>query len=236
MRLAANVGVLLTFAVCESIASVSTIKPQDVALPQNECSFAGVFEQSKHISGFDSPLISSGVFYYSCQGGVVWKTELPISETLVFQKHGATYTGQNNSLIELKSKPIKMLGRLLNSLIGGDREALTELFVISQAVEEPGSGKKVSHITLIPRKRNMRRAIKVIELVYLTTPGVMQKWVKISIQDRRGEWIRILSTATKSHQGIDPSIDQCTAITSLSEKVCEPLFSAPAVNPQAISQ
>jgi len=235
MRLAAIVVAVLNIALCNSNVFASTMSLDDFELPQNGCSFAGMFEQSKQFDGFGFPLISSGVFYYNCQGGVIWKTDSPISETLIFKKNGMAYTVQDNKLTQLKSRPVKILGRVLNSLIGGDRQGLSELFIISQARKELDSGEQVTYITLTPRKRNMRRGLKKIELEYPSAQNDTQKWVKISIQDRRGEWARILSSATDFYRGMDPTVDQCTAIKTLTKKVCEQLFSDPLILSKSVS-
>lgn len=235
MRLATIVGALLNIALCNSNVFASTMGLDDFELPQNGCSFAGMFEQSKQFDGLEFPLISSGVFYYNCQAGVIWKTDFPISETLIFKRDGTTYTVQDNKLTQLKSRPIKTLGRVLNSLIGGDRQGLSELFVISQAIKELDLGQQLTFITLTPRKRNMRRGLKKIELEFPSAQDDTQKWVKISIQDRRGEWARILASTKDSYRGMDPALDQCTAVKTLTKKACEQLFNELATLSKSVS-
>ena len=206
-------------------------------LPSQGCSFSGSFTQSKDVAGLVGPLLSAGVFYYHCEAGVIWKTKSPVSQIFVFRKTGEAYKLQQQTATVLKSAQGKVLGRLLNSLIGGDQNQIAEQFKITTRPEiecQEGSEacKPSAEIySLEPRKRSLKRGLKVIEL-NLAQPkeeeGEGQSMsVGISILDRKDQWTRIISSKTENLEGLTDSALRCSEVVSLNKQECDLLHDAP---------
>lgn len=156
-------------------------------LSSSDCSFAGGFAQSKQLAGLNQPLMSEGAFYYHCQHGVIWKTVSPSESSLVFSKTGAAYRVEDGEVHKLGTRQGRVLGQLLNDLIGGDVAALEKQFEITDnasTVESsalPTSGHQSNptdsvqralantlepsdKFTLRPRKKSLKRAFTQINL------------------------------------------------------------------------
>jgi len=236
MRIAFCFAVMLGLSTFSSFGVAQEKSVKNLNLPQHGCSFAGNFEQAKHITGLADSLKSSGVFYYSCQHGVIWKTAAPITEAIIFKKNQTAFLLQGDTLKPLKSRPMKVLGRLLNSLIGGDVETLSELFSVSASEITD-----TENVTLMPRKQNLKRGLKQIELEYPLAASVDQKWVAISMLSRRDELTSIRATVVSVLDEVEAELEldlnlmlkQCTSIEALGHLACEQLFSSGNSSAQA---
>ena len=213
---------------------------ETLSLPTQGCSFTGSFTQSKDVVGLADPLLSEGVFYYHCEAGVIWKTERPISQTLVFRKTGKAFSVQQPMVTSLKSAQGKILGRLLNSLIGGNQNELSEQFEISARDElsaeidssKANSARKLDtkRFSLKPRKRSLKRGLKVIELDLTQPVSGQSASVDIAMLGRKNQWTRINSIKTASLDNLDSQANptqQCTGLGSLTKQECDLLYDAP---------
>jgi hypothetical protein len=204
-----------------------SLEPVALPLPSQGCSFSGSFTQSKDVSGLVGPLFSVGVFYYHCEVGVIWKTNEPVSQTFVFQKAGKAYNLQQQKVKTLKSAQGKILGRLLNSLIGGDQGQISEQFEVTTRAEiecEEGRDacKPSAEVYILePRKRSLKRGLKVIELDLAQSMSI-----GISMLDRRDQWTRIISSKADNVEGVTNSDLKCSEVVSLSKQECDLLHNA----------
>ena len=136
IRLAQAIAALASMSFClhSPLALASDSLAKD-SLAQNlnnkHCSFAGDFAQSKHLAGLSEPLNSTGAFYYHCNHGVIWKTTSPAESSLVFAKSGAAHRVENGQVTKLGARQGRVLGKLLNDLIGGDIVSLEKQFEIA---------------------------------------------------------------------------------------------------------
>lgn len=158
-------------------------------LQQNDCQFAGTFEQVKQLDGLDQGLTSTGVFYHHCEQGVIWSTLTPALETLVMRRDGKGFVITNTDQTQLKSRQGKFLSSLLNSLMSGDQDAIEQQFEITTMAS--------GAVTLKPKKRTLKRAIKTIEV----NKSLDNKNVDINIIDRNFQKTHISSIQTQLFDG-----------------------------------
>ncbi len=213
--------------------------------PKGPCSFSGNFVQTKIITGLDKKLASTGAFYYHCDSGVIWSTNTPIEETLVFSRSGDNFQIKDQQALKLKSRQSKLLGKLLNSMMSGDRTEIEQQFLINNTE---------SGYELLPKKKSLKRAIKSIQLSFSetdspahqstppqnngaidqtvsakensTTNKPLEK-INILIKDRKNQLTSITSTQSNvfdliNDNSIDARLEQC--ITSSSKLACSQLY------------
>ncbi len=126
-------------------------------LPQT-CVFSGSFKQNRELVGLPVPLVSQGRFFFSCEQGLIWQTQSPINETLIYTKAQLHFSlDQNNELQVADSLIHNYLGRLLLSLMGGDIEYLQKNFAISEDQSKHA-------LTLKPSSTALKRALQDILL------------------------------------------------------------------------
>src|SRR5690606_40113695 len=94
-----------------------------------DCHHHGLFTQQKTLTALAQPLTSEGRFAFSCKAGLIWHSDNPLRETLVYplkaKPWGLDAEGQRQGL----DGPVhKQLGNLLNRLIGGDLTYLERHF------------------------------------------------------------------------------------------------------------
>lgn len=196
----------------------------------SDCSFNGSFTQSKSLSGLVSPLQSTGVLYYHCEHGVIWKTTQPIQETLIFKKQGLSYVIDDGQAVPIKTKLSKFIGNLLFSLMRGDNTKLKQSFYIEQSDDK--------YISLTPIKRSVKKAVQKIELSYFNSNGTAIKLlgpepiephsIEIIVLDRNNEATKITSVKNKSFSNSSLINNNCTNENLFSSIECNLLLEQPA--------
>lgn len=180
----------------------TTTPDQPFSLQQNDCQFSGTFEQIKQLANFDDGLKSSGIFYHHCNNGVIWSTIQPLLETLVMRRDGKGFVINDTGSKQLKSRQGKFLSNLLNALMSGDQSAIEKQFELT--TENDG------HIRLQPKKRSLKRAIKLIEVQRSLT----DKTVNITIVDRNDQKTQINSIQKQAFDD-DDILDNCRIATEV---------------------
>ncbi len=88
----------------------------------------GRFRQEKQLTFLNKPLLSEGEFVYWQNGGVIWKTLIPVASTLlVGDERMVSAQGE-------QAMP-PSFGRLIPALLGGDLARLREDFTIQGALQ-----------------------------------------------------------------------------------------------------
>ena len=193
--------VLCLVANC-SIAEPSTSDLSTV-LPK-ACLMAGNFQQSKHLPGISEALESQGEFIFHCQQGLIWQTNLPHPETLVYRLDGKHQLLLPDSEAErLNSRVHRELGKILNNLIGADLEYLNRHF------DQYRDG---THYTLVPKRKRLRNYIASIALLRA------EAGVQISIAQRDDELSIIDIQQTQVFDSLD--LETCVASPSLHPMAC----------------
>ncbi|MBL4851587.1 MAG: outer membrane lipoprotein carrier protein LolA [Gammaproteobacteria bacterium] len=127
-------------------------------LPQH-CLLSGNFTQTRRLRTLPAPLVSSGQFFFSCHNGLIWQTESPINETLVYtQQEYYFQIKEEQSPQLLQSRLHDHLAKILLGLMSADKHYLQEQFTINNE-----SNNKMSFI-LKPKDKQLKRGLKKIIL------------------------------------------------------------------------
>ena len=221
---------------------VSYASEEVVIQPPSSCSFYGDFKQSKYLKGLDKPLESNGVFFFNCNLGVIWKNQVPVEETLVLSKVGKSSKIEQGQVIPLDSRQGKLLGQLINGLMGADSDFINDNFdvqnptlqVPADATNEGNAMLRQSYI-LSPKSRSLSRAIKKIELVIPAQSAnqhvpcddtpleelVEDQVVTISLLDRNDQWTHIVSNQLAEYPKQESTIVNCRATELFGENECQ---------------
>ncbi len=124
------------------------------------CQHGGQFEQTRQSGSLT--LESQGAFLYDCEKGLLWLTQGPVREAILYPLKG------DPQRIDLQAQSSALdnrlqhaLGRLLNQLIGGDTRALSHQFELHT---EASDQSELLHLTLTPRSRRMQKFIRVMQI------------------------------------------------------------------------
>ncbi|WP_246247018.1 outer membrane lipoprotein carrier protein LolA [Candidatus Methylobacter favarea] len=90
----------------------------------------GNFQQEKRLKILRKPLISSGAFTYHQSKGVIWKTLTPVFSILLVNE-SRLLTSQGEQAVPAA------LGKVFNSILGGNLNRLTEDFSITGFDQKP---------------------------------------------------------------------------------------------------
>ena len=124
-------------------------------LPQS-CFIAGQFKQEKHIVDVPTALTSAGSFIYSCRQGLIWVTDTPIVETLIYRRDSAHASiSPSNEVQRLKGRLHKELGSILNNLIGANIDYVEQHFDVTVKDQQQ---------ILTPKNKRLRKFISTISL------------------------------------------------------------------------
>jgi hypothetical protein len=140
---------LLPNSVLAQVDSLATYLPES-------CYHSGQYQQQKNLRGLENPLLSQGSFVFNCNQGLIWHTQSPIVETIVYKtkgKHFILHEGASAQV--LSSKIHQSLGKTLNNLIGGNSAYLQQTFTFIQ--NQQG-------LVLTPKKQHMKNFLKSLNI------------------------------------------------------------------------
>jgi hypothetical protein len=187
-------------------------------LPEG-CYHAGEYQQHKTLAGMDKPLITDGSFAFNCNQGLIWHTQSPITETIIYKAQGDhLMVRADGSTQVLDSHAQRALGKILNNLIGGNSDYLQQTFSI---VEKGSSIKKEdsvkeSSVELTPKNKQMQKFLHSLSI----TPQADS--VNITLQLAEQETIAIRIFARRSFTSLDQT--QCEQLPKLPPQACKALF------------
>lgn len=122
----------------------------------------GDFKQVKQLVGIKKPLASSGRFCVDANQTIIWLTEQPFATTLcvtpdfIIQSHAGQVL---NTLAADQEPAVRMINRVLFSLLAGDLSQLDKLFLMQGAMQN-GSWQ----VALKARDANVSAAMSSIDL------------------------------------------------------------------------
>lgn len=119
------------------------------------CYHSGAYRQEKKLDGINQPLESQGNFIFSCQHGLIWHTQSPVTETAVYTARGKHFLVVDEQASPLDNRVHKALGTLLNHLMGGDTQYLLRNFTIEE---------KAHSLQLTPKHKRLKRAVQGIDI------------------------------------------------------------------------
>ena len=125
----------------------------------DHCYFSGHFHEEKQLPGLPQKVLSKGKFYFACDRGLIWQTQSPVQNSLLYTLGKDHYRlDQNNTLEKLEGRSHKHLAKLLNNLMSGNQDYLHKYFEIIQFNEKSHS------VTLTSRKKSMAKFIHSLNL------------------------------------------------------------------------
>ncbi|MFL0798863.1 MAG: hypothetical protein K6L80_00320 [Agarilytica sp.] len=145
---------ITSFFITISLSITGISLPLEKMIPET-CYASGTYAQSKTLEGIKSPLNSSGRFIFSCKAGLIWGTESPISETLIYTSNGKQFTIDDDHAKPINNRAHQHIGKLLNGIIGGNAQYLKKYFTESTSS---------NNTVLTPKNRRMKKFISSITL------------------------------------------------------------------------
>jgi len=170
-------------------------------LPES-CYQTGEFKQEKTLPSIEQPLVAQGRFAFSCDKGLVWRTQTPLDETTVYRMDGKIWLiSEDAQAQELKSKVHRQMGKLLNQLMGGNQRFLEKMFSIRFA--DGG-------VELIPKQSRMKKFLQVIDIA-------------------KNEQEVVITMRQADQQTMTISVSNIQNPASLDEQVCREATQTPAL-------
>ena len=187
-------------------------KPSDLiklaAFLPSDCFHAGQFQQAKKIKGMSAPLITLGAYIFDCQQGLIWQTNDPIVESIIYPIANIPLMIKAGDKIEvLDGKVHKTLGKILNNLIGGDTSFIDKNFSIAS---------NDSGFLLTPKSRRLRKFIRNISMLQ------NESAVTITIAHSDEESTQIQLFGKRTLQKIDSS--RCATLALAPISACAALY------------
>ncbi len=171
------------------------------------CHFSGEFSQTKQIKTLPVPLVSNGEFIYSCDLGLIWKTQNPIVESLVFTNQKLNFLVPEKLLIEnLEGVQHDFLANLLLGLMAGNVEFIAKEFEIEISEKKDN----LIQLTLAPKNKMVKQAIDTVVLKKQTN----KKELQILITDKNQQVTRIVSIEKQQFAKNDDFSKSCTSLSA----------------------
>ncbi len=220
-------SIIVIVLFCLSVLShaqekTSALLEQNFLSQSPACHFTGSFTQSKYLAGLAQPARSTGQFLYHCQYGVIWATTDPAKEILVLRsaKSATAYRIIDGEQQRMTSRQSKFLTQLVMSLIAGDQSTLNKHFEILPRQDQ---------LTLTPKKRAIKRAIK--QIVITPLENEERTDMKIEIMDRNEQITELVAAKnpaaqagkTETSKDVEALLSECVA-SGLGDKACNLLL------------
>lgn len=176
-------------------------------LPE-DCYHSGHYHQSERVAGLPKPLITTGSFVFDCHHGLIWHTQTPIVETIIYRRSGdALLIAQQGEQTRLEGRLHKSIGTLLNNLIGGNSDYLVKNFTLQSAS---------NGVTLTPKKRRLQKFLQQVNLQH------RGEEVTLSLHFSAEESTSVAISAKKTYAELDEQA--CVAIATIPPKSCRALY------------
>lgn len=152
-----GLSIAIVLASGASLAMPTLEEALTSTLPQ-ACHVAGDFREAKELTGLDIALNSTGRFIFSCEQGLVWLSQTPVKQALLYGHHGQhVELKANQSFVTPISGTLHThLSRLLLAIMGSDFDYLAKYFSVSHADTDQ------SITTLTPKQEAMTRFINAL--------------------------------------------------------------------------
>lgn len=176
-------------------------------LPKN-CYSSGQFTQTRRQRGVAKPLLSYGAFVFSCDKGLIWHTQGPLQETLIYPLEGEVLTIIDGTTAPLDSRLQARIGKILNQLIGGQTDYIEKQFAVRTMTDKA---------VLRPKRKPLSKFLKAV---------VIEKkdgQVNINIENKNKESNSIAITQQDIKSSIN--LNRCTDLALVERSACAALFS-----------
>lgn len=156
-------------------------------LPRH-CLLSADFRQIRRLHELPAPLISSGQLFFSCHDGLIWKTDIPFNETLIYTLQNQHFQIKEDEQPQLlKSNLHDNIAKILLSFMSADKQYLEKNFTL----DNNSDGRKSTSITLKPKNKRLKRALNKITLQQQNNVNTMkmfnanQETTQIAISNMR---------------------------------------------------
>jgi|TARA_Y100001968_G_scaffold324701_1_gene364571 hypothetical protein len=173
------------------------------------CHFSGQFLQQKTIQGVPVPLKSTGDFYHSCDLGLIWHTQTPFNEAILYVNSSNNFKADaNGALAPLTGTTRYIMSNIFVRLLKGDTSYFTDEFAISADIQS-------GTVTLRPESEYIRKGLDSI-IVNKTTDQEKGVTLNIEVLDATGQRTDVLISAVEQYDfsGKRAAYEQCEALYS----------------------
>ena len=195
----------------ESEALLATVFPSG-------CHFSGQFMQKKALDGLPVPLMSTGDFYYSCDLGLVWHTNEPFKDAILYVNGSNNFRAdETGALTPLTGTTRYIMSNIFVRLLKGDTSYFTEEFAISPAEDNA--------IVMRPHSDMLRRGLDNIHIKKEAAEvGVS---LEIAITDATGQLTSVNITDINEYafEGKRSAYEQCQTLYADTATWCQVLRS-----------
>lgn len=205
-------------------AQASPQQPDETALLTgifpSGCHFSGRFLQKKTIRGIPTPLTSTGDFYYSCDLGLIWHTQTPFSEAILYVNSSNNFkAGVDGSLAPLTGTTRYIMSNIFVRLLKGDTDYFVEEFAISK-------GEENTIVTLRPENEYLRKGLDTITISKALdqTKGTS---LSIGVLDATGQLTNVLINNVEHYSisGKREAFEHCEMLYADTKDWCQVLRS-----------
>lgn len=184
------------------------------------CHFSGQFLQQKRIEGLPVPLRSDGDFFFSCDLGLIWSTQSPFKDALLYVNASRNYRINERGEIEpLSGIAHYSMSKIFLRLLRGDTDYFANEFAVSE-VPETGV------IELRPESGFMQKGIERIDFKKNQSleHGVS---LQVNVVDATGQVTQVSIDKITEHEieGKRNAFEQCEKLYPSTSKWCEVLRS-----------
>ncbi|WP_189405634.1 outer membrane lipoprotein carrier protein LolA [Alteromonas halophila] len=188
------------------------------AIFPDSCHFSGQFSQQKAVKGLPMPLKSRGDFYFSCELGLIWHTQAPFQEALLYANASDSYRVNERGDIEPLSGVAKYaMSNIFLRVLKGDTDYFAQMFTVRRAENESGT-------ELLPDSAFMQKGIKRI-LISKQRDDNDAVTLNIHIDDTTGQRTAVTINQITPYAINDKqaAYDQCRALYPSTRKWCRAL-------------
>ena len=137
------------------------------------CHFSGGFMQSKTVQGLPKPLVSEGEFFFSCDMGMIWQTQAPFAESLIYSNY-FNYRIIDDDIEKLSSLTHYGMSKVMLKMLNGDVDYFAKSFEAVLLAD--------NELSLSPESKFMKKAIDKIILKKIQAGHSLA--LHVSIYDR----------------------------------------------------
>jgi hypothetical protein len=190
----------LALALCLAAGSVRAAEMTPDTLQAGEV-LRGHFAQERQLAGFSRPLKSSGSFVLAPGQGLIWRTEMPLVDTIVITPGGILQIVNGKEAMRLPASRLPVVGRFYDVLGGaltGNTGSLDSVFKVERQADAVQW-----HLTLRPARADDPALGQIVAITVTGTHLVDS----VEIQKQGGDTDRLSFSAQAKSAG-DLSADE----------------------------
>lgn len=184
------------------------------------CHFSGHFSQQKNIQGVPVPLTSNGDFYYSCDLGLVWHTQMPFNEAILYVNSSHNFrTDADGGLAPLTGSTRYIMSNIFVRLLKGDTRYFIDEFAISEDSQSTA-------VILRPENEYIRKGLDIIEVSKMLDQAKGTS-LSIKVLDATGQHTDVVISDIQQYtiSGKRAAFEQCEALYAHTSDWCQVLRS-----------